>query len=130
MQRLIGTLKRVIGYKRGERNEFRYNYDTEHPGYVFKKEKGKYKSFGLTHEDKTFGRKNMPLSQNPSKTDKRPAYIRNGVISQKGRMSKKPLKKLKFSDADKPIVKSKKRNYKKVCKTEAYKKRQSIKEKR
>lgn len=115
MQRLIGTLKRVIGYKRGERNEFRYNYDTEHPGYVFKKEKGKYKSFGLTHEDKTFGRKNMPLSQNPSKTDKRPAYIRNGVISQKGGMGMR-IKGMSLSKQDKANVKSKKRYHKKEAK--------------
>lgn len=83
LKRFIETLKRVIGYKKGERDEFRYNYDEKHPGYIFREEQGKLKSFGVTHSDVTFGKKNMPLEENPDPKDNRSAYIRNGVITSK-----------------------------------------------
>ncbi|MGN0824555.1 MAG: hypothetical protein ACI4MB_05765 [Candidatus Coproplasma sp.] len=127
--RLIETLKRVIGYKKGERDEFRYNLETEHPNYIFEQSGKKIRAMGLTHKNETFGKPNMPLKNNPDPTDKEEAYIRNGIITQKGRMGKKRLKHLKFSDDDKSIVKSKKRNYRKVRKIEAQKKRQAKKKK-
>ena len=129
LKRLIETLKRVIGYKKGERDEFRYNLETEHPNYIFEQRGKKYRAMGLTHKNETFGEPNMPLKNNPDPTDEKPSYIRNGIIKQKGRMGKRRLKQLKFSDDDKSIVKSKKRYYRKVRKIEAYKKRQAEKKK-
>ncbi len=114
IKRLSETLKRVIGYKRGERDEFRYNYDEKHPGYVVEKRDGKYVVFGLTHKEKTFGKPNMLLEKNPDPTDTDAAYIRHGVLVKKAEsLSKKPMKDLSVSEKDKPNVKSKKRNYKK-----------------
>ena len=61
IQRLKDVLKRIIGIKKGQRDEFRYNLDTERPNYIFEEIDGKCRGFGLTHEEETFGRKNMPL---------------------------------------------------------------------
>lgn len=126
---LIETLKRVIGYKKGERDEFRYNEETEHPNYIFEKSSKKYRAMGLTHSNETFGDPNMPLKNNPDPTDEKTAYIRNGIIQQKGRMSKNCLKQLSFSAEDMANVKSKKRNYRKIRKTAAYQQRQAKKKK-
>ena len=34
---------------RKSRNEFRFNYNTNHPNYIFYEDNGRYKSVGLTH---------------------------------------------------------------------------------
>ena len=94
------------------KNEFRFNHATNHPNYVFGKEGNKCKAMGITHEAETFGKKNMPLKENPNLKDKRKAYIRNGIISQNERyMSKETINNLEFSSEDYPMVKSKRRNY-------------------
>ena len=99
------------------KNEFRFNYDTNHPNYIFGKSGRKYKAMGLTHKEETFGRKNMPLDKNPDPSDKEKAYIRNGIISSKiQNYVDKPLKNLKFSESDMSKVKSKRRNYDKRLK--------------
>lgn len=105
-------LKRFIGYKKGERDEFRYNLDTDHPNYIFEEKNGKRRGIGLTHEEYTHGKKNMPLKENPEQGDTQKAYVRYGVISGK-RYSKKPKKNMSFGNEDKANVKSKVRNYKK-----------------
>lgn len=125
IKRLIETLKRVIGYKKGERDEFRYNNDTKHPGYIFKEVNGKYKSFGITHSEQTFGRKNMPLNINPDSSDTRQSYIRNGTISSKKERNSNKLKNFVLSQNDTANIKSKKRNYKKVNKRKKQKKKTS-----
>ena len=98
-------------------NQFRFNFNTKHPNYVFEESGGKYHAVGITHEEKTFGVKNMPLKHNPKSKDKRKAYIRNGYIVDKKRsFSKKEDKTLKFNSEDLPNVKSKIRHYKKARK--------------
>ncbi len=101
-------------YKRHALSEFRYNNSTGHPDYIFEESNNKYHSLGLTHDNYTFGKKNMPLHQNPKKKDFSPAYIRNGVNnSRKRNYSKKPIKNMTFSKDDFKNVKAKIRYYKK-----------------
>lgn len=96
------------------KNEFRYNNSTHHPNYVFEEFSGKYHSLGITHNEKTFGKKNMPLSKNPNKHKSEAAFIRNGIITDKKKnYSKKTIKNMSFDSEDFPKVKSKIRNFKK-----------------
>ncbi len=125
LMRLIAWLRAALSWKKGERAEFRYNYDEEHPGYVFKEEDGKLKSFGITHSDTTFGIGNMPLEENPDKSDTDAAYIRNGVITSKKRRNGGRMKNMQLSPNDKAKVKSKKRNYKKIAKQQKAKNKKS-----
>lgn len=99
--------------KKISKNEFRYNYDTKHPTYIFLESNGKYRSFGLTHQDKTFNKKNMPLNVNPNVMDNSKAYIRNGVVSSKKSNFGKILNNYRFDSSDIKNVKSKVRHYKK-----------------
>ena len=50
---LIETLAKVLKAQKkkesGVRNEFRFNFDTRHPNFVFEEKNGKYISLGLTH---------------------------------------------------------------------------------
>lgn len=64
------------------RNEFRRNKRTNHPSYVFEQEGNYCKSHGLTHSKKTFGKDNIPLSQNPNPKDDRQAFARPDVQCQ------------------------------------------------
>ena len=127
IQRFIMQLKLLIFRKKyKERDEFRYNNLTDHPNYIFEKKNGKYKSFGVTHENETFGKKNMPLKQNPQKGKTEPSNIRNGVISEKPKyFGKKVLIDFEFSKEDKANVKSKIRNYKKRRKRQNKKSKQA-----
>lgn len=106
------------------KNEFRYNSAKGHKQYVFGQAGDKYKSLGLTHEQKTFGRKNMPLVKNPQKGKTERAYIRNGIVSDKTKYYGKPLSNYEFDPADKANVKSKIRNYKKSRKKNKKKSKQ------
>ena len=100
--------------KRKAKSEFRYNFDTKHMTYVFEEDKNRLHSVGITHDKKTFGKKNMPLENNPQKNHNEKAYIRNGIINKKkSSYSKKINKNFRFSKKDFPKVKSKIRNYKK-----------------
>ena len=117
--RLIAALKALLKNKKraqsSARSEFRFNIDTGHPNYIFEADNKnkKYSAVGLTHEKKTFGKSNMPLKNNPKKGDKKPAYVRNGIIeANKGDFGKKAMKNMKFSEADLPNVKSKIRKHK------------------
>lgn len=99
--------------KRESKNEFRFNYDTGHMNYVFEEEGNKYHSVGITHDRKTFGKKNMPLDVNPQDGHNEKAYIRNGIITNKKRSYFKSFdNSFKFSESDFPKIKSKIRNYK------------------
>lgn len=96
------------------KNEFRYNHKTGHPNYIFGKTGKNYNAIGITHEEETFGRKNMPLGNNPQKGKMEKAYARNGIITDnKKSFSNKKMKNFEFSKEDKANVKSKIRNYKK-----------------
>ena len=76
------------------KSEFRFNFRTKHPSYVFGETKKKYKAVGLTHSKKTFGKKNMPLDVNPKRGDKRKAYVRYDFISDsKKTFAKYPSKR-------------------------------------
>ncbi len=100
--------------KKKSKNEFRYNNSTNHPNYIFEEFGNKYHSIGITHQDKTFGKNNMPLSKNPDKRKTDDAYIRNGIITdKKNNYSKKTIKNMSFDSEDFPKVKSKIRNFKK-----------------
>lgn len=130
IQRLIAWLRAVLSFKKGERDEFRYNYDEHHPAYEFKEENGKAVTFGVTHSAETFGIKNMPLEVNPDPNDSRDAYIRNGVISTKTKnLSRKRKDNWKLSDKDKPSVKSKRRYHEKEVKRKAVKQKENKKNK-
>lgn len=95
------------------KNEFRFNRKISHNTYVFGDDGKNYKAVGITHSDKTFGKDNMPLKDNPQKGKKEKAYIRNGIISDTHSHFDKPKKNFNFSKEDFPKVKSKIRNYKK-----------------
>jgi len=95
------------------KNEFRFNYSTGHPNYIYGETDKRYKGVGITHESETFGKKNMPLIQNPQKGKSEKAYIRNGYVSdKKSNFNKKPLKDFSFSKEDFANVKSKIRHKK------------------
>ena len=100
------------------KNEFRYNFNKRHKQYVFGETETKYKSLGITHEAETFGKKNMPLKDNPQKGKTEKAYIRNGIVSDKKRYYSEPIKNNEFSKDDMGNVKAKVRNYKKRQKTQ------------
>lgn len=118
IQRLIAVFKTEEKKKKRQnssaRNEFRYNNQTKHPNYIFEESNGKYRSLGVTHQERTFGKQNMPLDKNPKKGEEKKAYIRNGVISaKKSNYSKKTINNMSFNQSDYKNVKSKIRNYKK-----------------
>ena len=117
--RLIAALKALLKNKKraqsSARSEFRFNIDTGHPNYIFEADNKnkKYSAVGLTHEKKTFGKSNMPLKNNPKKGDKKPAYVRNGIIEDGQRsFSRRKIRNMEFSEADLPNVKSKIRKHK------------------
>lgn len=95
------------------KDEFRYNYNQGHKNYVFGEVGNKFKSIGLTHDDTTFGRKNMPLNKNPQNGKTEKSFIRNGIISDRKKNYGNPLKNYEFEKTDRLNVKSKIRNYKK-----------------
>ena len=95
------------------KNEFRFNRKINHNTYIFADDGKNYKAVGITHSDKTFGKNNMPLSDNPQKGKTEKSYIRNGIISDTYSHFDKPKKNFAFSSDDYPKVKSKIRNYKK-----------------
>lgn len=94
------------------KNEFRFNRKTNHNTYIFGDDGKNYKALGITHKDKTFGKNNMPLANNPQKGKSEKAYIRNGIISDTYSHFDKPKKNFGFSNEDFSNVKSKIRNYK------------------
>lgn len=102
-----------MGKKYIPKNEFRYNKQTKHMNYVFGSNGKKNKSLGLTTEQTTFGRKNMPLQKNARFGATEKSYIRNGVITEKCGFYSHKAQSYEFSKEDYPNVKSKIRNYKK-----------------
>lgn len=104
--------------KRYAKNEFRYNYYTNHTNYIFEEDGNNYHSLGLTHSRRTKDEnekrhKNMPLYKNPQKNKDRKSFIRYGVITQDKKSFGKVDNRFAFSVNDKPKVKSKIRKYKK-----------------
>lgn len=129
-KKLIDVLKRIIGYKKGERNEFRYNNNTGHPNYEFQNKDGRVKAFGITHSEETFGRKNMPLSQNPQRGETETSYIRNGIINADEEvLSEEILEDFVIAKEDRANVKSKKRYHIKESQRQRAKKRKNKKSK-
>lgn len=99
--------------KRKSRNEFRYNYDTGHMNYIFEEDGKRFHAIGITHRSKTYGRKNMPLEDNPQRGKNKKSYVRNGYISNyKYKFANKTDKRFSFSDKDISNVKSKIRKFK------------------
>ena len=118
LQRLISVLKKQLkALKRKNspvRNEYRYNIKEDHMNYVFEINKGEWKAVGFTHEETTFGKRNMPLQKNPKKGDTEKSFVRNGVIeTDKHSYSKKTAKNYQLTGEDLSNTKSKIRNYKK-----------------
>ena len=116
--RLIDALKQRIASlrKMKPKNEFRYNHQAGHMNYVFAEKGDEYRSVGLTTEDMTFGKTNMPLKNNPHIGDdpNKKVYVRNGIIADNKKSYKnKTSKSWEFSKDDMALVKSKIRNYKK-----------------
>lgn len=72
--------------KRYSRNEFRYNYVTKHPNYIFEEDGSDYHSLGITHQKRTKiknkWRKNTPLHKNPQNKKTKKSYLRYGYITQ------------------------------------------------
>lgn len=96
------------------KNEFRYCKKTKHTAYIFEDDGKKYNAVGITHKEKTFGKKNMPLDKNPQKGKTEKAYIRNGIIREKHKsFGTNTRNNFEFSETDFPKVKAKIRNYKK-----------------
>ncbi len=95
------------------KNEFRFNYNTQHKNYIFAETDKRYRAIGLTSDDETFGKKNMPLKINPQRGKSEPSYVRNGIINEKKENFGGKLSNYKFSNEDFKNVKSKIRNYKK-----------------
>ena len=116
IQKLISLLKKRIKQKKKmkPKNEFRFNHKTGHMNYVFWENEDEYRSVGLTSKSETFGKKNMPLKENPKKGDMKSSYIRSGVIEgNKKAYSRKEAKNYQLTGDDKANVKSKIRHYKK-----------------
>lgn len=95
------------------KNEFRYNKKTKHTNYVFEDDGTNYAAVGLTHSSKTFGKKNMPLKDNPQRGKNEKTYIRNDYIVDTHQSFRKIRKSFSFSNEDFTNVKSKIRKYKK-----------------
>lgn len=88
----------------------------KHYNYIFEahEKEDEYYALGLTTEETTFGKKNMPLKHNPQKNKKGSSYIRNGeIVDGHKAFSKKVEKNMRFKSEDLPNVKAKKRNAKK-----------------
>lgn len=101
--------------KRKTKNEFRYNYDTKHMNYVFEEEGKRFHSVGITHENKTFGKTNMPLNNNPQEGKTEKSYIRNGIVTnKKSSYARHPDNRFLFEKEDFKNVKSKIRKYKSI----------------
>lgn len=94
------------------KNEFRYNKKTKHPNYIFEDDGTNYAAVGLTHSSKTFGKKNMPLKDNPQRRKSKKAYVRNDYIIDTHQSFGKKRNDFSFSKEDYPKVKSKIRKYK------------------
>ena len=75
--------------------------------YVFLEKNKKYKAVGLTTEEYTFGKKNMPLVQNTQKGDNERSFVRNGIISQRKERFSNIKNNYEFSKEDFSNVKSK-----------------------
>lgn len=102
-----------MAYKKISKNEFRFSKKTKHPTYIFEEGNNRYRSVGITHSPKTFGKDNMPLSVNPKKGDSRQAFIRNGFVTgPKQDFGGSTMNNYQFSNSDFKLVKSKVRNYK------------------
>ena len=99
--------------KRVAKNEFRYNRNERHMTYVFEDDGKKYASVGITHHDKTFGKANMPLDDNPQDEHEEPAFVRHGFIRDRHESYSEVKANFEFSEKDFPKVKAKIRNYKK-----------------
>ena len=71
LERMIAALQnRLKKLKRDSspaRDEFRFNFDNGHKQYVFEELNGKYNSLGLTHEAKTFKKKEYAFERESSK---------------------------------------------------------------
>lgn len=98
------------------RDEFRYNNGFRskgHPNYVFGYKNGKFKSMGLTTESNEPGPK-VKLSKNPNPLDDRESYLKlTKPMTDKVEFYGDVLPGWKFADADKPIVRHRKKQYKK-----------------
>lgn len=102
--------------KKTVKNEVRYNKHTKHFDYVFEDDGNRYTSFGITHHDKTFGIKNMPLKQNPQMNHTEQAFVRNGKNRSPHKNYGKVKNNFAFSNEDFANVKAKVRNTKKNSK--------------
>ena len=92
--------------KEVKRSEFRVNKTTGHPTYIYAKVGKRYKYIGITHAEITQGVKNIKLEDNPNPQDNGNAYIRPRVKEDKTKNFKEKKNGWKFSDRDKPKVKS------------------------
>ena len=121
----IASLYNILGelmskkVKRFARNEFRYNYVTQHPNYIFEEEGNKYHSIGITHHKKTRDKnkkwhKNMPLYQNPQKNKKQKSYMRYGFITQNKKTYGNVDMRYSWSASDKMKVRTKIHTYKNI----------------
>ena len=104
--------------KRYSRNEFRYNYKTKHPNYIFEEDGRNYHAIGITHKKRTRDknkkwRKNIPLCKNPQKNKTDKSYLRYGIITQNKRTFSNVDNRFLFSSDDKPKARAKIHIYKK-----------------
>ena len=93
--------------KTTKRNEFRKLNTKEgkgHPHYIYGQTGNKYQSIGITHAKKTKGTLNIPLKQNPDRSDQRPAYVRPMLTNEKKENYGKRLDGLGLGDEDKKKV--------------------------
>ncbi len=117
IEKLVVTFKGVLKKKKQEESgalwDFRFNFATGHPTLAFGRSGKQIKSVGLTHQAETFGRKNMPLKNNPNPNDSQPAFARNGIVSKNERYYGRKMPQYSVSGDDKANIKSKIRHYKK-----------------
>lgn len=99
------------------KDEFRMNNSpiaNGHPAYIFGETRDgkKYKSFGLTTEEKDKERK-IKLPDNPESNNKKNSYIRVKPVTAKKNYYSKDTLKWNFSKKDRDIVRHLIKDYKK-----------------
>ena len=98
--------------KRYARNEFRYNYKTKHPNYIFEEDGQKYHAIGITHKRKTFGKFNTTLSYNIQENKTGKSRLRNGIITSNKNSFSSTRTGYRFHKEDMPKVRAKIKLYK------------------
>lgn len=82
------------------KDEFRYNFKSQHIGVVKEKKNKKYKSVFISTKEYDEGRKNLPMDKNVESNNSTPSYFITRVRSYPKNTYGPKLKGLSFSKSD------------------------------